>query len=159
MIRTLNVSFFRSFWPLFLFLQNRPHVCNPHKYPQNCPNLLPPPICHCNPVWLAHVTAVSVGLVAFVCIECFNMPQIKPAFCQRVSLQFLLVTSLCVIDYSVREWDVAVAMLTLGKICTADVTKEIRCSFAGAAVFSTAYFLCVSSLHIPPPILACLAVF
>lgn len=45
------------------------------------------------------------------------MPKIEPAFffCSRVSLQFLLVTSLCVIDCSVREWDVAVAMLTLGK--------------------------------------------
>lgn len=59
----------------------------------------------------------------------------------RVSLQFLLVTSLCVIDCSGREWDVAVAMLTLGKICTADVTKEIQSSFAGAAVFCTDGFV------------------
>lgn len=66
------------------------------------------------------------------------MAKIEPAFCSRVSLQFLLVTSLCVIDCSVREWDVAVAMLTLGKICTAaDVTKEIRSSFPRAAVFCT----------------------
>lgn len=52
----------------------------------------------------------------------------------RVSLLLLLVTSLCVIDCSVRERDVAVAMLTLGKICTADATKEIQSSFPGAAV-------------------------
>lgn len=63
------------------------------------------------------------------------MPKIKPALCQKVSLQILLVTSLCVIDCSVRERNVAVAMLTLGKICTADETKEIRSSFAGAAAF------------------------
>lgn len=84
---------------------------------------------------------MSVCLIAFICIECCNKPYIKPALCQRVSLQFLLVTSLCVIDCSVREWDVAVAMLTLGKICTADVTKEIQSSFAGAAVFCTDGFV------------------
>lgn len=84
---------------------------------------------------------MSVCLIAFICIEYCNKPNIKPAFCHRVSLQFLLVTSLCVIDCSVREWDVAVAMLTLGKICTADVTKEIQSSFAGAAVFCTDGFV------------------
>lgn len=79
------------------------------------------------------------------------MPKIEPAFCQRLSLQFLLVTSLCVIECSVREWDVAVAMLTLGKICTADVTKEIRSSFSKSCSLlhsSFFFFLRFISTHI-----------
>lgn len=60
---------------------------------------------------------MSLYFMAIVGINDCTVPKIEPAFffCQRVSLQFLLVTSLCVIDCSVREWDVAVAMLTLGK--------------------------------------------
>ena len=76
------------------------------------------------------------------------MPKINPALCQKVSLQILLVTSLCVIDCSVRERNVAVAMLTLGKICTADETKEIRSSFAGAAAFFFFFLIaCSRAFH------------
>lgn len=56
---------------------------------------------------------MSVYFTAIVRIIYFNKP-IEP-FCESLSIQILLVTSLCVIDCSVREWDVAVAMLTLGK--------------------------------------------
>lgn len=72
------------------------------------------------------------------------MPKIEPASCQRASLQFSLVTGPCVRDCSVREWDVAVAMLTPGKkICTADATKEIRSSYfvrGDAALLSLSLF-------------------
>lgn len=61
----------------------------------------------------------------------------------------------CVIHGSVREWDEAVAMLTPGKICTADVTKEIQSSFPGAAVnfhlllcFISSSPLCCSLSHV-----------
>lgn len=91
---------------------------------------------------------MSVFFMAFVWINCCNMPKIEPAFCQRLSLQFLLVTSLCVIDCSVREWDVAVAMLTLGKICTADVTKEIRSSFSkSCSLLHSLFFFFTFHLH------------
>lgn len=61
------------------------------------------------------MSAVSVSFIALVTVKLCNMPKIEPASCQRAPLQFSLVTGPCVRDCSVREWDVAVAMLTPGK--------------------------------------------